>query len=308
MAVYLVNKHPSSASQDQLDKSLFMHQSLERKERASGCDILMNETFHYLPSLFNFCFSPSLHLLSSFFPPSRSLSSHLFQDMWQRGRKGRTRRGGCSNKGEEKMADGHSEQCLSRLWCMNWWNVWSVINVSVITLKGNCMGNCTKLELVCVYVCVWCVHLLSESLLIHLSIGIVDCGGGTEDQEPWHLSELKSIGQLIHCESVSFIQYKAGSQQRLLHGTCRAGLGCNLLLSVNSEPQYSLSSKTSVTVTRKFPLTCPHGSRLCVFFPDFHWWLSAPNIIAINLIVSDWQKATGDTHTGATLNSSNFYW
>lgn len=45
-------------------------------------DILMNETSHYLPLLFNLCSSPSLHSSSSFvilFLPSLNLSSHLTQ-------------------------------------------------------------------------------------------------------------------------------------------------------------------------------------------------------------------------------------
>lgn len=45
-------------------------------------DILMNETSHYLPLLFNLCSSPSLHSSSSFvilFLPSLNLSSHLPQ-------------------------------------------------------------------------------------------------------------------------------------------------------------------------------------------------------------------------------------
>ena len=84
-----------------------------KKKRATQwlwhSDILMNETSHYLPLLFNLCSSPSLHPSSSFvifFLPSLNLSSHLPQrDVT--GEKEEVKGGGSWNKSlpEEKRGE-----------------------------------------------------------------------------------------------------------------------------------------------------------------------------------------------------------
>lgn len=103
-------------------------------------DILMNETFPLSPSLIQCLCLPSPHLFVILFPTSLCLSSHWPQSGVTE-EEGQEESVGASGmrcfkqklSGEKnERREWHCEQCLSQLWCVNWWQVWLAISVSEI--------------------------------------------------------------------------------------------------------------------------------------------------------------------------------
>lgn len=81
--------------------------------------------------------SPSFVIFFSTFPKSVFLCTPRRCDRRGGGRKGKGKRKGGGvqqklNRRKERRKCMAFEQCLSQLWCVNWWNVRSVISVSEI--------------------------------------------------------------------------------------------------------------------------------------------------------------------------------
>lgn len=132
---HLANKPAASARL--LSKSLFVHES----------NPLTLTCWHFNEwniSIISFSYSVSVHALSpSFvilFPTSLCLSSHWPQSSMTE-EEGEEESVGAGGMGcfEQKLSgeknerrEWHCEQCLSQLWCVNWWQVGLAISMSEI--------------------------------------------------------------------------------------------------------------------------------------------------------------------------------